>query len=249
MRRSALLVFEILERFWQTRNCTLVDMKVEFGVAEDGSILLADIIDSDTWRIWPAGDKSLMVDKTVYINLTSVTNSDLETVKRNYSWVVEQLSTIVPPKKHRVVVLMGSASDVTHGKQISTCCRSLGLDVELRVCSFDKGSEEAFRIVREYEAAISNLVFVAVDGRSHGLGTVLAGNSSCPVINCLSDCLNLPSGIGFATVPNPEAAALHAASILGLDNFMVWSKLQASRLDNFITLIKADKEMRRTCNV
>eukprot|EP00099_Drosophila_melanogaster_P006851 NP_001259493.1 ade5, isoform B [Drosophila melanogaster] len=259
MRRTTLLVFEILERAWQTKNCALIDMKVEFGICDDGNIVLADIIDSDSWRLWPAGDKRLMVDKQVYRNLASVTASDLDTVKRNFIWVAEQLADIVPKKDHLVVILMGSASDISHSEKIATSCRSLGLNVELRVSSAHKGPEETLRIVREYESVMSNLIFVAVAGRSNGLGPVVSGSTNYPVINCppvksdnmqvdVWSSLNLPSGLGCATVLYPEAAALHAATILGLGNFMVWSKLRVKALNNFITLKKADKELRGVRN-
>lgn len=82
---------------------------------------MADVIDSDSWRLWPSGDKRLMVDKQVYRNLTSVTSSDLDTVKRNFQWVAEQLEHLTPARPHTVAVLMGSPSDMEHCQKIQSC--------------------------------------------------------------------------------------------------------------------------------
>ena len=40
MKKVALTVFEILEKAWALKNCTLVDMKVEFGVDDTGTSLI-----------------------------------------------------------------------------------------------------------------------------------------------------------------------------------------------------------------
>lgn len=255
MRETTILVFEILEKAWATKNCSLIDMKIEFGVDLNGKIIVADVIDSDSWRLWPAGDKRLMVDKQVYRNLITVTEKDLETVKRNFIWIRDQLNDIAPKNDHLVVILMGSGSDREHCEKIAKYCTEYGLNVELRITSAHKATTETLRIMQEYEGVLSNLVFIAVAGRSNGLGPVLSGNTTYPVINCppikadnmnidIWSSLNVPSGLGCSTTLYPEGAALHAAQILGLSNFMIWSKLRVKKLNNFKTLKQADQTIR-----
>src|SRR5699024_3586307 len=118
-----------------------------------------------------------------------------------------------------------------------------------------KGTEETIKIVRYYESLPLKVVFIAVAGRSNGLGPVISGNSPLPVINCppvksdnvdkdIWSSLNVPSGLGCGTVVYPEAAALNAATIVGLSNYVVWCKLRVRQFDNYVTLAKADKEIK-----
>lgn len=111
---------------------------------------------------------------------------------------------------------------------------------------------EIFLTFRFYESLPLKVIFIAVAGRSNGLGPVISGNSTHPVINCppvnmdnvavdVWSSLNVPSGLGCSTVMYPESAALAAAQIVGLSNYMVWSKLRVKQLNNIVSLKNSDK--------
>jgi phosphoribosylaminoimidazole-succinocarboxamide synthase len=82
-------VFELLEQAWAAQDIALVDLKIEFGRTDDGTLLVADMIDNDSWRIWPDGDKNRMLDKQIYRNMRNVTDFGLSDVLRRYAQVAD----------------------------------------------------------------------------------------------------------------------------------------------------------------
>ncbi|KAK7580662.1 hypothetical protein V9T40_001291 [Parthenolecanium corni] len=252
LKKMTSTIFEILEKYWATQDCVLVDMKIEFGVNSSGQILLADVIDNDSWRLWPSGDKRLMKDKQVYRNLAEVTDKDLLVIKENFQWVADKTELL----KHQssnclVVIIMGSKSDEEFCRKIGDYCKKLGLPFTLRVSSAHKSTDDVLQVISEYDGSSNRIVYIAVAGRSNGLGLVIAANSISPVINCpppsndlsrdIWSSLSLPSGLGCSTVVNPEAAALSAAHIFALNDCNVWAKLRARQLNNFVSIKEADK--------
>jgi phosphoribosylaminoimidazole carboxylase/phosphoribosylaminoimidazole-succinocarboxamide synthase len=73
--------FLILEKAWQLVGGRLVDLKIEFGFNKEGKLLLADVIDNDSWRVVYDGH---YIDKQVYRD-----GADLETVAKLYANVAE----------------------------------------------------------------------------------------------------------------------------------------------------------------
>lgn len=258
MAKMTVLVFEMLERAWAAMDCALIDMKIEFGYSPEGKIVLADVIDSDSWRLWPKGDKRLMKDKQVYRDMPSVTADGLQSVLRNFEWISQQLADGLLPAgpRGRVLVVMGSPSDEAHCRAIERAVlqHSAGaVACQLRVCSAHKQPDAALRLAAEAEAAAAGqpLVLVAVAGRSNGLGPVLSGVATCPVINCpplagdfaTSDAwssLRMPSRLGCVTTLGPETAALAALQIIGQTDHVVWGRLRAGQALTWVQLRDAD---------
>ena len=77
----------ILEAAWAKLDVTLVDCKIEFGRTTDGKLIVADVIDNDSWRIWPGGKKERMLDKQVYRDMPEVTDEGLRDLLANYRTV------------------------------------------------------------------------------------------------------------------------------------------------------------------
>ena len=87
MREVGLRVFEAIEAAWARQGVQLVDLKIEFGRATNGELLVADVVDNDSWRLWPGGRKEEMLDKQIYRDVREVTDEALRKVLAKYRQV------------------------------------------------------------------------------------------------------------------------------------------------------------------
>ena len=81
MAKTAKSSFLVLEKAWQIEGPRLVDIKVEFGLSENGALLLADVIDNDSWRVVENG---AYIDKQAYRD-----GEDINEVTGKYRRVVD----------------------------------------------------------------------------------------------------------------------------------------------------------------
>jgi phosphoribosylaminoimidazole carboxylase/phosphoribosylaminoimidazole-succinocarboxamide synthase len=106
-------------------------------------------------------------------------------VKKDAEWLADRVELrLKSDSQCRMVVPMGSTSDLGHCETIKKACGNFGILCELRVTSVHKGSDETLRTRAKYEGDGIATVFVAVTGRRNGLGPVMSGNTAYPVISC-----------------------------------------------------------------
>jgi phosphoribosylaminoimidazole-succinocarboxamide synthase len=76
--------FEILEKAWKKFDVDLIDMKIEIGIDNEKQLVIADVIDNDSWRIWPNGDPKQQLDKQAFRDGDKLTE-----IQKKYAVVTE----------------------------------------------------------------------------------------------------------------------------------------------------------------
>lgn len=238
MSRIAARAFLILEKAWQLAGGRLVDFKVEFGIGTDGTLLLADVIDNDSWRVLRDG---VYVDKQVYRE-----GGALDLVTENYRQVAETTSTFRLPKQ-QVVIWTGSVKDDISAI-LSALKASAGFEVRPIVCSAHKEPIRAVSLLAEAVQAFPDSVVIALIGRSNGAGPVLAANTTVPVITIPADVKNfaddiwsslrMPSSVPVLTVLEPSNAAVAALQILAARNPRIYADVRAPLEERAVNVLQ-----------
>ena len=217
MERIVRHTFLVLEKAWQLEGGTLVDLKVEFGFDTKGNLLLADVIDNDSWRVVESG---AYIDKQVYRD-----GGALDDVVAKYRRVAEITGRFALPRQ-RIILWRGSASDKT--ERFSEALGDLADLMTVVTCSVHKQPVAAAGILYRMAHEIPDSVVIAYIGRSNGAGPTLSAISTVPVITVPASVkefpsdvwssLRAPSNVPVMTVLEPANAVLAAIQILSARN-------------------------------
>ena len=241
MGEIARRVFLILEKAWQLIGRKLVDFKVEFGYDTEGNLLLADVIDNDSWRIVEDGRH---IDKQAYRD-----GAELNEVTRNYRRVMELTSHFQLPRQ-RLIIWTGSPKDP--GQELEAMFKPyMGDDLGVtQVCiSMHKEPVKGVTTLDGIMQEMPDQIMIALIGRSNGAGPTLSANCSIPVITVpvgwksfpqdVWSSLRTPSLTPVMTVLEPKNALLAALQILAMRNPRLYAQLrmeQEPRLTNVVRL-------------
>jgi len=160
--------------------------------------------------------------------------------------------------RQKIVVMVGSASDIPFAHRIGDFLREsrFSVECEYRVSSAHRNPEKLLDDLRGYERSKDSIVYITVAGLSDALSSIVAGSSTSPVIACPPDIekhglpkvfstVMTPKGVAVALVPEPENAALAAVKILALSDSSLKERVQKYREKVRETVVKADAELRR----
>ncbi len=237
MRRIARRAFLVLEKAWQLEGQKLVDYKVEFGVDTKGRLLLADVIDNDSWRVV---ENDRYIDKQLYRD-----GGSLDDVAATYQRVAEITSRFRLPHQ-RIIVWRGSEND-----NLDPFAAALGRLAHLMLpvtCSAHKEPILAALQLQELLHEVPDSVVVAYIGRSNGAGPTLSAMSTAPVITVPANAkefpedvwssLRAPSNVPVMTVLEPSNAVLAALQILSSRNPLVYAELRTKLETRMLNTIR-----------
>ncbi|HXB84121.1 MAG TPA: phosphoribosylaminoimidazolesuccinocarboxamide synthase [Candidatus Acidoferrum sp.] len=186
MTELARLTFDILSHAWRKRDVMLVDLKIEFGRLaggeNQGQLVIADVIDNDSWRIWPQAREELMLDKQLYRNLETVDEPALQMVKQAYERVADFVGTFPVMRSGMVAVIADSASQVERANEIVTALGQLGVPTVRHVANAASTPGFVLQLIQQLEASFARLIVIPV-GESELLRSMLEAASPAPVVD------------------------------------------------------------------
>jgi hypothetical protein len=211
MSELARLTFDILSHAWRMRDVLLVDLKVEFGRLtagnEKGQLVIADVIDNDSWRIWPQGREDRMLDKQLYRNLQTVDDAALATVKAAYEEVAELVGTFPVMRPGMAAIVADGPERSEALNAVAAALQGLGLPTIRHIASPARTPGFVLQLVQQLEATFARLFFVAIGDDT--LRAMLDAASSAPVLAWNGDA---------------NAVAQQCAKLLAMDDTVLYGR-------------------------
>ncbi len=230
MSEIARIVFEILAHAWRRQETLLVDLKIEFGrligAEGRGNLVIADVIDNDSWRIWPQGREELMLDKQMYRNLQEVTAADLDRVLANYETVAEIVGTFPVARPGTVGLIADGPEAVASLDPVIRALGQFGLTVLRRVVSSELMPNYAVQTAQQLDATFPRLIYVASGPQ---LTALLAGASPNPVFD--------------ASDASAENVAAACARALALDDTVLFGRVMLVQGHARSAILQADAQL------
>jgi len=228
MNELSRLVFEILSHAWRKRDVLLVDLKIEFGRLsagpEKGQLVIADVIDNDSWRIWPQGREDLMLDKQMYRNLEVVDDAALARVKSAYEEVADLVGTFPVMRPGMAAVIADAPERTESVNAVIAVLQQLGLPALRHIASPARTPGYVLQLVQQLEATFARLLFVSV-ASDDSLRAMLDSASSSPVFDWRGD---------------PQNVAMQCAKLLGLEDTVLYGRTLLMQTNARSAVLHAD---------
>ncbi|MGA8100287.1 MAG: phosphoribosylaminoimidazolesuccinocarboxamide synthase [Candidatus Cybelea sp.] len=233
MTELARLTFDILSHAWRKRDVLLVDLKIEFGRLAGGEnqdqLVIADVIDNDSWRIWPQAREELMLDKQMYRNLETVDDAALDRVKRAYERVADLVGTFPVMRPGMAAVIADSPAQVESANEVLKMLGQLGLPTVRHVASPTATPGFVMQLAQQLEASFARLILIAV-GDNDLLRSMLDATSSAPVLD--------------GTV-EPQQLAMQSAKLLGLEDTVLYGRTLLMQANARSSVLHADASLQQ----
>lgn len=209
--------FLVLEGAFSQRNYRILDLKIEFGITTEEELVVADVIDNDSWRLrdpeWKELSKQAFRD-----------GEDLEKIEPKYQIVADLAQDFPHISEQALVLWTGSEKD-----EVPEVPDIPGIRVVKKIISGHKKTAlclaELEKMEREFPGGG---VIVAKVGLSNGLGPVLSTHTHWPVISVPATAktfpgdvwssLRMPSGVPMAVIERDSNAVDLALNILAKKN-------------------------------
>ncbi len=233
MTELARLTFDILAHAWRRRDVMLVDLKIEFGRLasgeNQGQLVIADVIDNDSWRIWPQGREDLMLDKQMYRNLQTVDDEALASVKRAYERVAEMTGSFPVMRPGMIAVIAETPALVERANEIALAFGQLGMPTVRHVANPATTPLYVLQLVQQIETTFARVAFVAA-GESDVLRAMLEAATSSPVLDGRADAPQL---------------ALRCAKIFGLEDTVLFGRTLLMLANARTSVVAADSSLQQ----